>query len=148
MTTNRDETTAESGYQPDFMKSARFKKATFAHEWLIEGILVNDQPGVIGGAKKTLKTSIAVDLAISLGTGTPFLGTFKVPAKVRVAMLSGESGRATVKKTALRVCKARDVDLGKCDVIWSFRLPRLSNGIDRDRLQNVLHENEVKVVII
>src|ERR1019366_9251704 len=148
MTTNRDETTAESGYQPDFMKSARFKKATFAHEWLIEGILVNNQPGVIGGAKKTLKTSIAVDMAISFGTGTRFLGKFKVPVKVRVAMLSGESGEATVQQTALRICEEREIDLADCDVFWSFDLPCLSRTTDRKRLKEKLEENKVQVVII
>ena len=148
MTTNRDETTAESGYQPDFMKSASFKKATFVHEWLIEGILVNNQPGVIGGAKKTLKTSIAVDMAISLGTGTRFLGKFKVPVKVRVAMLSGESGEATVQQTALRICEEREIDLADCDVFWSFDLPCLSRTTDRKRLKEKLEENKVQVVII
>jgi hypothetical protein len=128
--------------------------ATFAREhhplnWLVPQVLVAGQPGVIGGPKKTLKTSLAVDLAISLGSGTPFLGQFPVPKKVRVAVLSGESGAATLQETAHRICKAKGVILETCDVLWQpDGLPCLSDAGDREQLQRGLADAGVEVVII
>src|SRR4051812_14443919 len=85
-----------------FLDSETFSKESYPRGWLIENVLVRGQPGVVGGPKKSLKTSLVIDMAVSLGTGKPFLNTFKVPQRVRVAVLSGESGRATVQETAQR----------------------------------------------
>src|SRR5436190_1675274 len=76
-----------------------------ALRWDVEGVMVRGQPMVIGGPPKSLKTSLALDLAISLATATPFLGHFPVPKQRRVAVFSGESGRATVYETVRRVLR-------------------------------------------
>jgi replicative DNA helicase len=121
----------------------------YSRGWLVQGVLVRGQPAVIGGAKKTLKTSLAIDMAVSLGTGTPFLGHFAVPEKARVAVFSGESGEATVQETARRVAEARKVKLdGACAVLWSFDLPQLHRKVNRDGLRLFLKSQGVRVVII
>src|SRR5438270_10596860 len=99
------------------MTSAQFAAADFALEWLAEGALVAGQLGVIGGPKKSLKTSVAADLAISLATATPFLGRFAVPKARRTALFSAESGGAALRETAQRVCAARRVALPACGVL-------------------------------
>lgn len=139
---------AKPTYSAGFIDSATFAKSGHRHSWLIEKILVDGQPGVLGGAKKTLKTSIGIDMAISLGTGTPFLGKFAVPEQMRVAFVSGESGKATILDTAGRVCRAKGIPLKGAGVLWSFRLPRLSEDAHRDALEDELRENDVKVAII
>jgi hypothetical protein len=67
---------------------------------------------------------------------------------VRVAVLSGESGGATVQETARRICKAKGVKLRACDVLWSFDLPRLGDKRDIAGLRNFLSEEEVQVAFI
>src|SRR4051812_7484680 len=99
------------GYRPRFMDSATFARAEFPRDWLVQGILMRGQPAVLGGPQKTLKTSLAVDMAVSLGSGRPFLGQFPVPEARRVAVISGESGEAALQDIALRVAKGRKVDL-------------------------------------
>src|SRR5436309_1437286 len=59
-------------------------------DWLVEQVLAANQPMVIGGPPKALKTSLALDLAVSLATGTEFLGLFAVPRACKVAVFSGE----------------------------------------------------------
>jgi replicative DNA helicase len=135
--------------QPSFLDSASFDNKSYPRGWLINHILVPGQPGVVGGAKKTLKTSLAVDMAVSLGTGKPFLGHFAVPKRTRVAVISGESGEATLQETARRICAAKNVKLDRgCDVLWSFDLPRLNRKDDRRELTRFLKTQQVKVVII
>src|SRR5262249_20202130 len=74
------------------MTSADFAKADFRPQWLVRNVLVRGQPAIIGGAVKTLKTGLGVDLAIALASGGKFLGAERFAAeRVRTAILSGES---------------------------------------------------------
>jgi hypothetical protein len=130
------------------ISSAEFAEANYARSWLIKPLLVAGEPVVVGGPKKALKTSLAVDLVISLGSGTPFLGHFPSPAPVRCLIFSGESGEATLQETAKRVCAARGIHLKDCDIIWNFRLPRLTSPEDLAELEEYVAANGVKVVII
>ncbi len=140
---------SEPSFQPDFVDSATFSKRTYSCDWLVENVLVAGQPCVVGGPKKSLKTSIVVDLAISLGTSQAFLNFFKVPKPVPVAVLSGESGAASVQNVARRVCRSKQVRLdGNCSVFWSTRLPRLSSSLHRKQLRETLKQREIAVVVI
>ncbi len=139
---------AGSDFEMKFLDSKQFATARYAREWLIEHILVAGQPGVMGGPKKTMKTSLAIDMAICLGSGKPFLGVFRAPRRLRAAVLSGESDEATIHETALRICHARKVDLGNCDVLWSFRLPRLHRYEECKALNRSLREHGIKVAFI
>lgn len=119
-----------------------------APDWLVEGVVVARQPLVIGGPAKALKTSLALDLAVSLGTGTPFLGRFKVPKASNVAVFSGESGRTTINETIQRICRSKDEEPGDCGVSCGFTLPRLNNTADRKELTQLLRAAEIAAVVI
>jgi len=131
-----------------FIGSAEFAATDYRLEWLVRRLLVRGQPGIIGGPKKSLKTSLAVDLALSLATGKPFLGFFHVAQPARVALMSGESGEATLKETALRVCSAKGIDLAGAAVWWEFRLPQLSRIDHLAALQDALRECKPEVLIL
>ena len=75
--------------------------------YLINGVLVKDQPAGLVAPTKSLKTNISIDLAIALATGGRFLGYFRVVEPKRMAMFSGESGMTTIQETALRIPKKR-----------------------------------------
>jgi len=130
------------------MTASAFAQKDFHREWLIENVLLSGQPGVIGGPPKCLKTGILLDMAISIATGEDFLGHFKVAQKRRVAVISGESGEATIKETMLRICAAKGVALPECKIYLGFDLPRFSEDDDRDRLTEFLRLARVKVVFI
>jgi replicative DNA helicase len=132
----------------DPVDSATFATADYRPSWLIRRLLVKGQPAIVGGPKKALKTSLVVDLALSLATARPFLGEFFVPAPVRIALLSGESGEHTLQETALRVCCAKGIDLGSSGVLWHFQLPQLANLTDLCELRRGLEAYKVDVVVI
>ena len=116
--------------------------------WLVTGILVAGQLAVIGGPPKSLKTSVAIDLALSLGTAARFLGRFRVPHSLRVGLLSGESGKATTQETAKRICVAKGVEAEAADVRWGFDLPRLDDEQDLKKLATTIVKRRLGAVII
>ncbi|MGE0535210.1 MAG: AAA family ATPase [Pirellulales bacterium] len=135
-------------YTPGFINSAEFASATYPREWLVRQVLLRHEIGVLGAPKKSMKTSIVVDMALSLGLGSNFLGDFAVPNIVPTALLSGESGPATLQETAMRICAAKGRSLHEAHVYWSFDLPQLSNPIDVDVLIEELQARSVGVAFI
>jgi replicative DNA helicase len=145
----KGQSAAAEAYDPAFLDSATFSRAKYSQDWLIRSVLLSGQPGVLGGPKKTLKTSLAVDMAVSIGSGKHFLDHFPVPRARAVAIISGESGQAALQDIARRVAAARQVDLRRgCDVRWSFRLPRLASPDDRMALRRSLRAAHIEVAII
>jgi hypothetical protein len=129
--------------------------AEFAHNdyrptWLVRQLLVRGQPVIVGGPKKALKTSLLIDLAVSLASGHDFLGHFSVDRAMRVSLLCGESGEFTVHETAERVCAARGFPLDELDdaLILQFDLPQLANASHMAVLRAGLVKDRIDVVII
>lgn len=121
---------------------------TYDLRYLIDGLLVEGQPAFLGGPKKSLKTSLAMDLALSLATGGYFLGKFPVNFQRRVMFLSGESGLATLQETALRICRVMGCDLAAVDgFTLCTTLPRLHDASDLAECERFLAETESEVAI-
>lgn len=141
---------AERDFGLTLMTSGEFEAADFRQNYLVSNVLVEGQPCIIGGPKKCLKTGVIVDLAISLGTGTPFLShpDFSVPQRKRVCVLSGESGGYTLRATAKRVCKARGKTLREADVLWGMDLPQLANAQHLIVLTETLMREQIDVLVI
>jgi hypothetical protein len=96
-------------------------------EWLVPGLIVQGQTLAIGGPDKALKTSLALDLAVSAATGTGFLNHFPAgPALGGVVVFSGESGREAVGNTVRRICQARGVAVPTNLHVY-YQVPNLAN---------------------
>jgi len=118
--------------------------------YLIEDVLVADQPCVWGAAEKCFKTSLAVDMAVSLATGTPFLGTFKVPSPVPAYLISGESGLGSLQRRLKTVCKARGVVLPD-NLFFDLcedPMPQFASKTSLKQLSDTIKENGARVVLI
>jgi replicative DNA helicase len=137
----------KAGWQWDLISSKEFISAEFKTRWLVKRLFVADEPAIIAGPMKTLKTTVAIDLAVSLGTATPFLGKFDVYNRTRVAVISGESGKPALQDTFRRVCDKRLVAPESADIQWGFRLPSFANVLDMRTLGECAAANDVKFVI-
>jgi hypothetical protein len=116
-------------------------------KFIVKNVLVEGQPCVIGGRSKTLKTSVATDLEISLGTGTQFLGTFEA-AQRKVAVWSGESGAGTLRETARRIAEAKGVTLTDASVLWCFDLPKLSRHDHLKLFHETIAQHGIQVAVV
>jgi hypothetical protein len=129
--------------------SAELDAATYDLEYLIDGLLVAGQPCILAGNKKTLKTSLLIDLGISLAMGGRFLGRLKVNRACRVGIMTGESGLATIQETARRICAAAGYRLGDIgNLVWSDQLPQFGELAHLDALRRWMTDDELEVLCV
>jgi hypothetical protein len=147
------EVPAAAGAQPysfNVIDSQTFATNSYPLEWYVRRLIVRGQPLVLGGPRKSLKTGLLVDLVLSLGSGVPFLGVeeFKVYRRVKVAILSGESGEAVLQETARRIARAKGINLADANVLWGFDLPQLANPEHMAALVEGLKAHQVEVLVV
>jgi hypothetical protein len=132
-----------------FMSSGELLACSAEPDWLVEGVLVRGEAAVIGGPKKALKTSIAVDLGVTVATGSLFLNKYRAPHQLNVAFFCGESSDVTMKRTLQRVLDSKGIkDLNGLHLDWSFKLPKVCDEESLQELQEALKSKAVNVVII
>ena len=119
-------------------------------EYLIEHILAARQPILFAGPVKSLKTSLLLDLLLSLATGTPFLNRLEVVRKFTVGVFTGESGLPTIRDTLYRIARRRrNVDLATIDnLIVSDRIPRLSKENHLDAIRQIICERKLELLAV
>jgi len=140
---------SETAFRAQFVTGAELAIKKIERDYLVDDFLVANEPMIIGGASKTLKTSITLDLAISLASGHPFLNHFKVKQPYRVAFISGESGESTLQENILAICRAKGISTSTLSgLLMGFRLPKLDDASQVDSLLQELEEADAKIVVI
>lgn len=141
--------TERKPFSLDLVTSERFFASTYDLQWLVEDVLVRDEPIIIGGPSKTLKTSILIDLVIALASATPFLGRFNVPRVARSAFISGESGRRVIQVNAKQVCLSRGImNRSELPIHWGFKLPTLTYPEHLDVLRKAIEDNGIEFIAL
>ncbi len=96
--------------------------------WLIQGLWPADAYGVLAAQEKAGKTWAALDLAVSVAAGLPWLDHFACPTPGPVLLFLGEGGeRAMVRRIeAIATHKGADLDQLADRLRLCFRVPRLA----------------------
>jgi hypothetical protein len=146
----------EDGYRPHQYTTRSLQLGALLDKqiernYIIEDMLVEGEPMIIGGASKTLKTTVTLDMVLSIATGTPFLGAFAVEQPRRVMLISGESGEATIQENFSVLVKERfpfGLPLEEQNLHISFTLPKLDDAAQVDDLIRDLREKAIRIVVI
>jgi hypothetical protein len=129
-----------------------FFRTEYRLNYLIDDLLVEGQPGMIAGAKKTLKTSLMLDQAIALARGDYFLGgKFRVPQPVRTGVMSGESGEATIREIFGRIANRlswNPQDDPEDNLRLCFQIPHFGELAHMDALQRFIEEDRLRVLYV
>jgi hypothetical protein len=142
-----EEGTARFDFAP--MTCQQLMRADVSLDYLIEGLLVDRQNMLVCGPFKSLKTSFLLDLALALVTAGCFLGYFHVLRAVTVAIVTGESGLATIKDTLQRIARAAGIDPESLtNLIISDRIPQLSNPAHLSALRKFITDYAIEVLMI
>jgi hypothetical protein len=78
--------------------------------WTVEGIWSHDAHGLIAGEPKTFKSFVATDLAVSVASGTRFLGRFEVPETGPVILIQEENTAAMMKDRLEKISGSRSLN--------------------------------------
>jgi len=104
-------------------------------QWLVEQMWSAEAVGIIGGEPKCGKSLLALDLAVSVASGTPCLDRFPIARPGRVLLFAAEDPLPVVRDRVEGLTAARGLDLHHLPlyVITASSL-RLDHHDDRDRL--------------
>lgn len=103
--------------------------------WLIEGLWGAAAVGFIGGPPKCCKSYLGLDMALSVATGTPCLGTYAVREPGPALAYLAEDALSVVRERVAALARHRGIAFGEVNlhVITAPRL-RLDQPADGHRL--------------
>ncbi|MEO7987368.1 MAG: AAA family ATPase [Gemmatimonadales bacterium] len=117
--------------------------------WLIEGLWTRQGVGLIGGAPKCCKTWLALDLAVSVASGTPALGRFSVRDPGPVLFYGAEDQAVHLRLRIEAIAAARGLGLIGLE-LGLILCPslRLDAEHDRARLAATLAHHRPRLLIL
>lgn len=118
--------------------------------WLIESLWPADAYGFLGAEDKAGKTWAALDLGVSVRSGTPWLGRFECPTAGDVLLFLGEGGTRPHLRRLEAITDSKGLVLA--DLIPGFRMsfavPRLKGGTEVEEVRAELERNPARLVVL
>ena len=104
-----------------------------AAQWLVQDLWGAAAVGVIGGAAKACKSTLALDLAVSVASATPCLGRFEVHTPGPVLVYLAEDALPRIRDRVAQLCQHRRVSLSDLP-LHVVTAPSVRLDLERDRL--------------
>ena len=103
--------------------------------WLVEGLWSLEAVGILGGEPKCCKSFLALDLAVSVASGTSCLRQFPVQHAGSVLLFPAEDALPVVRQRLEGICAAAQVDFASLPVnVITAPTLRLDTPADRLRI--------------
>jgi hypothetical protein len=130
-------------------RASQLANAGAQTQWLIEGLWSDQAVGILGGEPKCCKSFLALDIAVSVASGTACLRQFPVHRPGSVLLFPAEDSLAVVRQRLEGICSAAGVAFQSLsvDVITAPAL-RLDTPADRQRLANTVQSLKPILLIL
>ena len=117
--------------------------------WLIEGLWADQAVGILGGEPKCCKSFLALDVAVSVASGTACLRQFAVRRTGKVLLFPAEDSLAIVRQRLEGIASAAGVSFPALpvEVITAPSL-RLDIPTDRQRLSDTVQKTQPILLIL
>jgi len=117
--------------------------------WLVEGLWASEGVGVIGGAPKSCKTWLGLELSVSVATGTSALGRFAVVDSGPVLLYGAEDAAPRLRERLEALATSRELTLGAIDVRLIV-VPSLRLDTERDlgRLRRTIEAHKPRLLVL
>ncbi len=131
------------------VKAAALETSANRQPWLVEGLWSAAAVGVIGGQPKAGKTTLALDMAVSVASASPCLGAFPVHAPGPVLLYAAEESPATLRARLETIARLRGLDFAQLDVrVIVANSLRLDRSEDQGRLDaTVMHHRPALLIL-
>jgi hypothetical protein len=145
MTSQRDDDLA----MLPVLRVADLPEETSPRTWLIEELWSAGAVGIICGTPKAGKTWIGLDMAVSVASGTPCLGIYRVLEPGLALVYLAEDSLPAVRDRIASIGRSRNIPLSvmNLQVITAPTL-RLDDQNDRDRLRETLRRNRPRLLLL
>jgi hypothetical protein len=114
------------------VRAADLDEPAFDRRWLVESLWARAGVGIIGGAPKSYKSWLGLDLVLSVASSTPCLGRFDVLDPGPVLIYLAEDSPGVVKQRLAALARYRDLDFARLP-LHVITEPSLRLDLDRDQ---------------
>lgn len=118
-------------------------------QWLVQGLWSDQAVGILGGEPKCCKSFLALDIAVSVASGTACLRQFPVPRPGKVLLFPAEDSLPVVRQRLEGIAAAAQVNFQALpvEVITAPSL-RLDTPADRHRLRDTVQNLQPALLIL
>jgi hypothetical protein len=118
-------------------------------QWLVEGLWSDQAVGILGGEPKCYKSFLALDLALSVASGSACLRQFPVRRTGKVLLFPAEDSLAIVRQRLEGIAAMTQVDFPSLpvEVITAPSL-RLDTATDRQRLADTVQKLQPILLVL
>lgn len=117
--------------------------------WLLDGLWGHHAVGIIGGAPKASKSWLALDMAVSVASGTPCLGRFHVASSGPALVYLAEDDVTDVRERVEQICAHRRLSLDALDVeLLTTPCLHLDMEEDRQRLDATVAALKPRLLVL
>ena len=117
--------------------------------WLIQQLWGRAAVGFVGGAPKTCKSWLALDMAVSVASGTACLGHFATDDVGPALVYLAEDHLAAVRQRVAGLCEHRGLDLRRLDLhVIAAPSLRLDLESNRERLELAIQQIKPRLLVL
>jgi len=108
---------AQNSAQPlPVVRASELETPPRQQSWLIERLWTYQAVGIIGGSPKSGKTWLALEMAVSVASGSPCLETFPVPKPGPVLLYAAEDSATALRTRVETLARLHKIDFKRLDL--------------------------------
>ena len=131
------------------MRVAEIEPRDPGQDWLIQQLWGHAAVGFVAGAPKSCKSWLALDMAVSVASGTACLGRFEVDDVGPALVYLAEDHLASVRQRVEALCDHRGLDLDRIDLhVIAAPSLRLDLPVDLERLDRALEQLQPRLLVL
>jgi hypothetical protein len=131
------------------VRAGDIKAEAVSQSWLIDDLWTASSVGWVAGAPKSLKSWIALEMAVSVASASACFGRYRVPQRGGVLVYLAEDSLAAVRERLEALVHRREVSMDDLDVhVLTVSRMRLDLGRDQVRLKKTLRAYSPRLLVL